>query len=102
MPHADDQLKALFALDEPPPRDPVFSAAVMEAMMRRRFLEEVAILSLLAILGGAALWLLWPVLEPMLVTVSRGFAPALGAMALGACAWIVLGGRPSAAPGAVT
>src|SRR5690349_16992723 len=102
MPHADDQLKALFALDEPPPRDPGFSAAVMERVMRRRFLEEMGILSVLAVLGAAALWLLWPVLQPMLVTVSRGFAPALGAMALGVCAWIVLGGRPSAAPGAVT
>jgi len=99
MPHADDQLKALFALDEPPPRDAAFSTAVMEQVMRRRFLEEVATLSVLAVMGGAALWLLWPVLQPMLVAVSRGFAPAVGAMALGVCAWIVLGGRPSAAPG---
>lgn len=102
MSHADDPLKALFALDEPPPRDPAFSTAVMERLVRRRFLEEVGILSLLTIIGGAALWLLWPVLQPMLVTVSRGFAPAVGAVALGVCAWIVLGGRPSAAPGAVT
>jgi hypothetical protein len=102
MPHADDRLKALFALDEPPPRDPAFSTSVMEAVMRRRFLEDVGMLSVLSLMGAAALWLLWPVLQPLLVTLSRGFAPALGAIALGVCAWIVLGGRPAAAPGAVT
>jgi hypothetical protein len=102
MPAADDRLAALFALDEPPARDPGFSTAVMERLMRRRFLEDVAALSVATLAGGIALWILWPVLEPMLVTLSRGFAPALGALALGVCAWIVLGGRPSAAPGAVT
>src|SRR5690242_8178717 len=102
MPAADDRLKALFALDEPPARDPAFSTAVMEQLMRRRFLEDVGVLSLATVAGGVALWILWPVLEPMLVTLSRGFAPAVGAVALGVCAWIVLGGRPAAAPGAVT
>jgi len=36
----DDRLKALFAYDEPPARDPAFSAAVMEKIMRRRFLAD--------------------------------------------------------------
>lgn len=102
MPSADERLKALFALDAPPPRDPSFSTAVMEKVMRRRFQEEVAWLSVLATAGAAALWILWPVLEPVLLALSRGFAPALGAIVLGVCAWIVLGGRPAAAPGAVT
>jgi hypothetical protein len=102
MSHEDARLKALFALDEPPPRDAGFSMAVMERLMRRRFLEEVGVLSVLSVAGGVGLWILWPVLHPMLVTLSQGFAPAIGAMALGVCAWIVLGGRPSAAPGAVT
>lgn len=102
MPAADDRLKALFALDDPPARDPAFSAAVMEQLMRRRFLEDVAFLSVATVAGGVALAILWPVLEPMLVTVSRGFAPAIGVLAIGVCAWIVVGGRPSAAPGAVT
>jgi hypothetical protein len=102
MPSADDRLKALFALDEPPPRDPGFSTAVMEQVMRRRFQEEVAWLSVLTLAGAGALWILWPVLGPMMVALSRGFAPALGVIALGVCAWIVLGGRPAAAPGAVT
>jgi len=102
MPSADDRLKALFARDEPPPHDPPFSTAVMERVMRRRFQEELAWLSVLAVAGGAVLWVLWPVLQPVLVTLSRGFAPALGAFVLAICAWIVLGGRLSAAPGAVT
>jgi len=102
MPPADARLKALFALDEPPARDPEFSTRVMERVMRRRFQEEVAWLSVMALAGAAALWILWPVLGPMLVTLSRGFAPALGAIGLGVCAWVVLGGRPAAAPGAVT
>jgi hypothetical protein len=102
MPSADERLKALFALDEPPPRDAVFSTAVMERLVRRRFFEEVAILSGLTLLGGVTLWILWPVLQPILVELSRGFAPVLGVIALGVCAWIVLGGRPGAAAEAVT
>src|SRR5690348_16616279 len=97
MSHDDERLKALFSLDEPPVRDPAFSTAVMAQLARRRFLEEVALLSLLSALGGVALWVLWPVLDPMLVTLSQGFAPAVGAIALGVCAWITLGGRPGAA-----
>src|SRR5689334_5469130 len=102
MPPADDRLKALFALDEPPARDEAFAAEAMAAVMRRRFQEEVAWLSVLAMAGAAGLWFLWPVVQPVLVALSRGFAPALGVIALGVCAWIVLGGRPAAAPGAVT
>ena len=102
MPSADDRLKALFALDEPPPREPAFSTRVMEQVMRRRFQEEVAWLSVLALGGAGALWVLWPVLQPTLVALSRGFAPALGAVALAAGCWIVLGGRFTATRGAVT
>ena len=38
---ADDRLKTLFAQDEPPARDPAFSAAVMAEIARRRFLDDV-------------------------------------------------------------
>ena len=60
------------------------------------------VLIVILVVGGIALWVLWPVLQPVLITLSQGFAPAAGAIALGLCAWIVLGGRPSAAAGAVT
>ncbi len=97
MTQADDHLKALFALDEPAARDPVFSTAVMEKVMRRRFQEDVALLSGLSVVGGGAFWLLWPTLQPVVVSLSQGLAPALGAIALAAGALVILGARPSSA-----
>lgn len=93
----DDRLKALFAYDEPPARDPAFSSAVMEELMRRRFLTDVAVLSGVSALGGTALWALWPSLQPALVAISQGLAPAIvaGALALGAA--VVFSGRRPAA-----
>lgn len=99
MTQADDRLKALFSLDEPPARDPVFSTAVMEKVMRRRFQEDVALLCGLSVVGGGAFWLLWPTLQPVLVSLSQGLAPALGAIALAACALVILGGRPASVLG---
>jgi hypothetical protein len=93
----DDRLKALFAYDEPPARDPAFSSAVMEKLMRRRFLADVAMLSGVSALGGTALWALWPSLQPAVVAISQGLAPAIvaGALALGAA--VVFSGRRPAA-----
>jgi hypothetical protein len=93
----DDRLKALFAYDEPPPRDPAFSSAVMEEIMRRRFLADMAMLSGVSALGGTALWALWPSLQPAVVAIAQGLAPAMvaGALALGAA--VVLSGRRPAA-----
>jgi hypothetical protein len=71
----DDRLKALFARDEPPARDPAFSSAVMEELVRRRFLMDVATLSGVSVLGGTALWALWPSLQPVVVVFS-GRRPA--------------------------
>jgi hypothetical protein len=99
MTQADDRLKALFALDEPSARDPVFSTAVMEKVMRQRFREDVALLSGVSVVGGGALWLVWPTLQPALVAVSQGLFPALGAIALAFCAAMILGGRPASALG---
>jgi hypothetical protein len=99
MTQADDRLKALFAEDEPPKRDPAFSMAVMEQVMRQRFREDLALLSGVSVIGGGAMWLVWPTLQPALVAVSQGLAPALGAIALAFCAAMILGGRPTAALG---
>jgi len=99
MTEADHRLKALFALDEPPQRDVGFSTAVMEKVMRRRFQEDVALLSAASLAGGGALWAVWPTLQPALVAVSQGLAPALGALALAACAAMILGGRARSALG---
>lgn len=99
MTQADDRLKALFAQDEPPARDAVFSTAVMEKVMRRRFQEDVALLSGASVVGGGAFWVIWPTLQPALVALSQGLAPALGAVALAFCAAMILGGRPTSALG---
>ena len=95
MDEADDRLRALFAQDVPPQRDPAFSAAVMEAVMRRRFQRELALLAGVAMLVGLAVWALWPALQPLLVQVSRGFAPVAAILALVAGAVLMLGGRPA-------
>lgn len=102
MSKADDRLQDLFALDEPPARDPVFATEVMEKMMRRHFQEEVLFLSGATAVGGVSLWALWPLLDPVLVTLSQGFAPVLGAVALAGCALMMLNRRPGAALGMVT
>ena len=100
MTQADDRLKALFAQDEPPARDPGFSMAVMEQVMHQRFREDVALLSGVSVIGAGAMWLVWPTLQPALVAVSQGLAPALGAIAF--CAAMILGGRPSHTLGLAT
>lgn len=99
MTRADDRLIALFAYDEPPPRDPEFTVRVMEAAVRRRFLADVAGLTGATLLGGAALWALWPVLDPALVSLSQGLAPAVAAAAVALCALAMLAGRPGAVLG---
>ena len=99
MTQADDRLKALFSQDEPPVRDVTFSTAVMEKVMRQRFREDVALLSGVSVIGGGALWLVWPTLQTALVALSQGLAPALGAIAIAGCAAMIVGGRLSSALG---
>lgn len=99
MTQADEQLKDLFAQDEPAARDPAFSMAVMEKVMRRRFQEDVALLSAASLAGGGALWALWPTLQPALTAISQDLAPAVAALALAACAAMILGGRARSALG---
>jgi hypothetical protein len=93
MTPADDRLKALFAADEPPARDPAFSTAVMERLARRRCLEDLAFLGGLSGLGGLALWAIWPVLQPALTAVSGELAPAAFGLAVALSAVAMLGGQ---------
>ena len=102
MTQADDRLKALFAQDEPRVHDPVFATAVMEKVMRRRFQEDVAMLSGVSVMGGGVLWLVWPTIQPVLLALSQGLAPALGAAAIAACTLVIIGGRPAEAVGLET
>jgi len=99
MTDADDRLKALFAADEPPARDPVFSAAVLARIERRRFIEDVAMLSGVTGLGGVMLWALWPSLSPLITSVSETLAPVAACLTLAAIVTTLASGRPVAALG---
>jgi len=80
----DFRLKALFAEDAPPLRDPVFSTAVMEELARRRFVVDMALLTAATVAGGFALWACWPVLQPALRGLSASFAPVMACLTLAA------------------
>jgi hypothetical protein len=90
-PH-DDRLKALFALDEPPARDPAFATAVVERLAKRRCLQDLAFLGALSAMGALALWAVWPVLQPAVTAVSDSLAPLAWALALAFSAVAILGG----------
>lgn len=87
MTRPDDHLAALFAQDLPPARDPAFSAAVLEAVARRRFQRELAFIAAASLAGAAALAMLWPVLQPALRALAEGLAPA--GLAIGGAALLV-------------
>ena len=93
MTDADDRLRALFAEDAPPARDPVFSTAVMEEIVRRRFIGDVALLAVTATAGGFVLWALWPVLSPLGADLSRGLMPVGACLTLAAAAVMLLDAR---------
>ncbi|MFC3070221.1 hypothetical protein [Phenylobacterium soli] len=90
---ADERLKALFATDEPPARDPAFSAEVMAQLARRRCLQDLAFLGSMSLVGAISLWAAWPVLQPALTALSGQLAPAAVAAALALSALAILGGR---------
>lgn len=93
MDPADDRLKALFAADEPPARDPAFSAQVMERLARRCWLQDLAFLGTTSLVGAISLWAAWPVLQPALTALSGQLAPAAVAAALALSALAILGGQ---------
>ena len=97
MTDADDRLKALFAQDEPPARDPVFSTAVMEQIARRRFVEEVGLLSGATLIGAVVLWLLWPAVTPILAPLGQSLMPVMASLTVAAAAVFFLDGRVTAA-----
>ena len=99
MDKSDDRLKALFAQDEPPARDPAFQTAVMEAVMRREFRADLLVLAGGTLVGGLALWALWPVALPVVTRLAHDLAPTAALLALAAGAVVILGGRPQAALG---
>lgn len=78
----DAQLKALFAVDEPPARDPAFQTAVMEAVAQRKFVMDVTVVSAGAGLLAGALWWAWPVLQPILAPLHDIALPVAAGLTL--------------------
>jgi hypothetical protein len=93
----DAHLKSLFAEDEPPARDPAFSAAVMEKVARRRLLLDVAQLTGVTALGGLVLWAVRPALQPLMVDAGAGLAPVAAAVTLAVTVMLLLDGRVTVA-----
>ncbi|THD76202.1 MAG: hypothetical protein E7812_16590 [Phenylobacterium sp.] len=93
MTSADDHLKTLFAHHEPPARDPAFATAVMERMARRRCLQDLGLLAGISSVGGAALWGLWPVVQPVLTALSGQLAPTAVALTVALSAVAILTGQ---------
>lgn len=94
MTEADARLRALFAQDEPPARDPAFSTAVMEKVARRRFAVDIARLAGATALGGLVLWAVWPALAPILAGLGPDLMPVAACLTLAAGAVLLAEGRP--------
>ena len=87
MTHGDMRLKALFAQDSPPERDPIFSAEAAGALARRRFRQDMVVVTGWTLVGTLALALLEPVLMPALQAMATGLAPV--ALEIGAAALLL-------------
>jgi hypothetical protein len=93
MTDADDRLKALFAADEPPARDPQFSAAVMAEVARRQFVWDVGVLSVAAGAVAGVLWASWPTVAPALAGLGQSLLPVGACLTLAASAILLFDGR---------
>lgn len=90
MTQADDRLRALFAAEQPPARDPAFCADTMARVARRRFQQDLALLGLTGLVAATILWAVWPVIAPALRVLSQGLVPAMGALGLAGCGLLML------------
>lgn len=96
MSDVDARLKALFAEDAPPTRDPAFSAAVLARIERRRLAWDMAWQAGAAGLGALVLWAVWPHLQPTLAAGGQGLAPAAACLTLALMVLAVLDRRLAA------
>jgi hypothetical protein len=62
----DSRLASLWALDEPPARDPAFVLATLDRLARRRFRTKVARLVPLFVATMAVCWAIAPSVEALL------------------------------------
>ena len=71
MSEPEQLLTQLWALDEPPERDPVFVLGTMERVAQRRFWMGVLALVPIAVAASAVLW----ALSPVIAAVARATVP---------------------------
>jgi hypothetical protein len=86
MTNPEARLKALWALDQPPVRDPVFEGFVAARIERRRWRQTVVELCALAfavLVGG---WAAWPFVATGLTVAAPWLAAAF---AIGLAVWSV-------------
>lgn len=94
MSDPDAKLAAFFAAEAPPARDHAFTSEVMQRLARRRLTRELAALSLASLVGAAMLWVLWPILAPVILDLSYALAPAAVAVFAVMAVSLVVTGRP--------
>lgn len=83
----DARLSALWALDEPPARDPGFEVAVMARILRRRLWGDIAALVPVVVGLSIVAWVLAPVVGPAVQAVAADPTSLLGlGVALGLAA----------------
>lgn len=83
MTEPDILLRELFAADEPPARDPVFVAATMAKVARRRFHLQVLALVPTAVALGAVCWSVAPMLSGAFARIDLSIVgPAAAALSV--------------------
>jgi len=71
------RLRAAFAADEPPARDYVFTAEVMQRVARRRLQISLLMLAPPMLAAMAVLWSVAPTVETVAADLMGGLAPAI-------------------------
>ena len=77
MSDADLKLKAIFAADAPPARDPAFNLAVLHRIERRRLMLSTLVHAALAVALAGVLWAVWSAAADQVLDVSAEYAPAV-------------------------
>ena len=93
MSEADDKLKALFALDQPPQRDPAFMLELAHKMHQRRLWLELAGRIPWFITASAILWVLSPWLQMISHPAAAGLAMLAPAAGLALGVWLIAAPR---------
>jgi hypothetical protein len=97
MSEADERLKGLFALDQPPPRDAAFVLETAKRIQKRLFWLELLAGAPWAVAASAILWAFAPVLEDVGRPMATLLAASTPAAVLAATAFFVLSPRSPAA-----